>query len=89
VVTSSVHNITIRYFGNVTSCTQLKDLRVLSPHGQTHRPLDTVLSLTFNVLSLTILHAVAYPGILFRGEVQQSQLRTAGRENRNIGAVAP
>ena len=34
------------------------------------------------------LYAVAYPGILF-GEVQQIQLRTEDRENRDLGAVAP
>jgi hypothetical protein len=33
--------------------------------------------------------AVAYPGILFRGGVQQIQLRTEGRENGDLGAVAP
>jgi hypothetical protein len=35
--------------------------------------------------------AVAYPGILFGGGggVQQIQLRTEGRENRELGAVAP
>jgi hypothetical protein len=31
---------------------------------------------------------VAYPGILFGG-VQQIQLRTKGRENEDLGAVAP
>jgi hypothetical protein len=34
------------------------------------------------------LLSVAYPGILFRG-VQQIQLRTEGRENGDLGAVAP
>jgi len=34
------------------------------------------------------LSAVAYPGILFGG-VQQIQLRTEDRENRDLGAVAP
>jgi len=33
--------------------------------------------------------AVAYPGILFRGGVQQIQLRTEDRENGDLGAVAP
>jgi hypothetical protein len=33
-------------------------------------------------------HSVAYPGILFGG-VQQIQLRTEGRENGNLGTVAP
>jgi hypothetical protein len=32
---------------------------------------------------------VAYPGIFFRGGVQQIQLRTEGRENWDLGAVAP
>jgi len=32
---------------------------------------------------------VAYPGILFGGGVQQIQLRTEGRENGDLGAVAP
>jgi hypothetical protein len=31
---------------------------------------------------------VAYPGILFGG-VQQIELRTEGRENGDLGAVAP
>ena len=34
-------------------------------------------------------HAVAYPGILFGGVVQQIQLRTEDRENGDLGAVAP
>jgi hypothetical protein len=34
--------------------------------------------------------SVAYPGFFFRGgDVQQIQLRTEGRENGNLGAVAP
>jgi len=33
--------------------------------------------------------AVVYPGILFGGVVQQIQLRTEDRENRDLGAVAP
>jgi len=33
--------------------------------------------------------AVAYPGILFVGGVQQIQLRTEDRENGDLGAVAP
>jgi len=33
--------------------------------------------------------AVAYPGILFGGGVQQIQLRTEDRENRDLGAAAP
>jgi hypothetical protein len=37
---------------------------------------------------LIISGAVAYPGILFR-EVQQIQLRTQGRENGDLGVVAP
>jgi hypothetical protein len=32
---------------------------------------------------------VAYPGIFFGGGVQQIQLRTEGREKRDLGAVAP
>ena len=32
---------------------------------------------------------VAYPGIFFGGGVQQIQLRTGGRENGDLGAVAP
>ena len=32
---------------------------------------------------------VAYPGIFFGGGVQQIQLRTEGRENGDLGAVAP
>jgi hypothetical protein len=33
---------------------------------------------------------VAYPGILFGwGSVQQIQLRTEGRDNGDLGAVAP
>jgi hypothetical protein len=34
-------------------------------------------------------YAVAYQGILFGGGVQQIQLRTEGRENGKLGAVAP
>ena len=34
------------------------------------------------------LQAVAYPGILFEGGVQQIQLRTEDRENGDLGAVA-
>jgi hypothetical protein len=33
--------------------------------------------------------AVAYPGILFGGGVQQIQLRTEDRENGHLGAVGP
>ena len=32
--------------------------------------------------------AVAYPGVLFGGGVQQIQLRTEDRENGDLGAVA-
>jgi hypothetical protein len=35
-----------------------------------------------------VVKLVAYPGILFGG-VQQLQLRTKGRENGDLGAVAP
>jgi hypothetical protein len=35
------------------------------------------------------LRSVAYPGISFRGGVQQIQLRTEDKENRDLGAVAP
>jgi len=35
------------------------------------------------------LEAVAYPGIFFGGGVQQIQLRTEGRQNEDLGAVAP
>jgi hypothetical protein len=35
-------------------------------------------------------HAVTYPGIFFSGwGVQQIQLRIEGRENGDLGAVAP
>ena len=34
-------------------------------------------------------NAVAYPGILFGGGVQQIQLRTEDREKGDLGAVAP
>ena len=38
----------------------------------------------------TIHHpAVAYPGIFFRGGVQQIQLRTEDREDGDLGAAAP
>jgi len=33
--------------------------------------------------------AVAYPGILLGGGVQQIQLRAEGRQNGDLGAVAP
>jgi len=33
--------------------------------------------------------AVAYPGIFFRGGVQQIQLRTEDREDGDLGVVAP
>jgi len=33
--------------------------------------------------------SVAYPGIFFKGGVQQIQLRTEDRENGDLGAVAP
>jgi hypothetical protein len=38
-----------------------------------------------------VIKTVAYPGILFGGGggVQQIQLRTEGRENGDLGAVAP
>jgi hypothetical protein len=36
-----------------------------------------------------MLRTVAYPGILFGGGVQQIQLRTEDRENRDLEAVAP
>ena len=35
------------------------------------------------------MEAVAYPGNLFLGEVQQIQLRIEDRENGGLGAVAP
>jgi hypothetical protein len=35
------------------------------------------------------LYAVAYPGIFFRGGVQKIQLRKEGRENGDLGVVAP
>jgi hypothetical protein len=34
------------------------------------------------------IYSVAYLGIFFGGGVQQFQLRTKGRENRDLGAVA-
>ena len=37
----------------------------------------------------TVSRAVAYPGILFGGGVQQIQLRTEDRENGDLGAAAP
>jgi hypothetical protein len=40
-------------------------------------------------LILSCFWAVAYPGILFGGGVQQIQLRTEDRENGDLGAVAP
>jgi hypothetical protein len=40
------------------------------------------------IVCLTLNKAVAYPGF-FWGGVQQIQLRTEGRENRDLGAVAP
>jgi hypothetical protein len=33
--------------------------------------------------------AVAYPVFFFRGGVQQIQLRTEGRQNGDLGALAP
>jgi len=39
--------------------------------------------------SIMSTDAVAYPGILFEGGVQQIQLRTEDRENRDLGTVAP
>jgi len=36
-----------------------------------------------------LLVAVAYPGVLFVGGVQQIQFRTEDRENGDLGAVAP
>ena len=38
---------------------------------------------------MEVCRAVAYPGILFGGGVQQIQLRTEDRENGDLGAVAP
>jgi len=35
------------------------------------------------------MEAVAYPGILFGGGVQQIQFRTEDRENGDLGVVAP
>jgi hypothetical protein len=40
-------------------------------------------------MKLVKVTAVAYPGIFFRGEVQQIQLSTEDRENGDLGAVAP
>jgi len=40
-------------------------------------------------LNFKVLLAVAYPGILFGGGVEQIQLRTVDRENGDLGAVAP
>jgi len=36
-----------------------------------------------------LLCAVAYPGMLFGGGVQQIQFRAEDRENGDLGAVAP
>ena len=36
-----------------------------------------------------LYQAVAYPGILFGGGVQQIQLRTEDREDGDLRAVAP
>jgi len=41
------------------------------------------------ILKLFTFAAVAHPGILFGGGVQQIQLRTEDRENGDLGAVAP
>ena len=46
-------------------------------------------SLLLSVCHLFVHSAVAYPGILFGGGVQQIQLRTEDRENGDLGAVAP
>ena len=35
------------------------------------------------------IYSVAYPGILFRGGVQQIQLRTEDRENEDLGGGSP
>jgi hypothetical protein len=42
-----------------------------------------------NTLKTIRMVSVAYPGILLGGGVQQIQLRREGRENRDLGAVAP
>jgi hypothetical protein len=47
-----------------------------------------VCNFIFHSFTKDDLMEVAYPGIFF-GEVQQIQLRTEGRENGNLGAVAP
>jgi len=52
----------------------------------------TTLHYTTTMVTRTRFNAVAYPGILFgegEGAVQQIQLRTEGRENGDLGAVAP
>jgi len=45
--------------------------------------------LNFEIEMFVLSYTVAYPGILFGGRVQQIQLRTEDRENRDLGAVAP
>jgi len=45
--------------------------------------------LNFSFTILNMLLAVAYPGILFRGGVQQILLRTEDRENGDLRVVAP
>jgi len=37
----------------------------------------------------TSAHSVVYPGILFRGGLQQIQLRTVDRENGDLGGGSP
>jgi hypothetical protein len=47
-------------------------------------------SLFWDLTSIQWCHTVAYPGFFFGGwGVQQIQLRTEGRQNGDLGAVAP
>jgi hypothetical protein len=45
--------------------------------------------LLHGIFILEYIYLIAYPGIFFGGWVQQIQLKTEGRENGDLGAVAP
>jgi hypothetical protein len=57
--------------------------------GQLTSHLNTVPRLKIHVVLSPMPRAVAYPGIFFRGGVQQIQLWTEDRENGDLGAAGP
>ena len=79
---SNIDNLKLQKFANVTSFTDLSNLRISRKKPD--------ICLLNKILSKTLWNcnaeAVVYPGILFGGGVQQIQLRTEDRENDGGGS---